>query len=100
MTDDTDDSGGPRRSPTGPGETAADVLGPAAALDAQRRGRAAALAGQAVTTCPWRDATGGRDRAARDMWLRGYSAGRTDLRESRPFGAAPYAPRWDEHTDT
>lgn len=85
----SEDTGDARQSPTGPGETAADVLGPAAALDAQRRGRAAALAGQAVTVCPWRDATVGRDRAARDMWLRGYAAGRTDLRVSRPPDTAP-----------
>lgn len=92
MNDDIDRAGEPRQSPTGPGDTAADVLGPAAALDAQRRGREAALAGQPVTTCPWRDAVGGRGRAARDMWLRGYAAGRTDLRVSRPPDAAPGTP--------
>lgn len=86
MNANTEDTDEPRQSLTGPGETAADVLGPAAALDAQRRGRQAALAGQPVTACPWRNATAGRDRAARDMWLRGYAAGRTDLRVSRPHG--------------
>jgi hypothetical protein len=98
MNDKPTDAGEPRQSPTWPGETAADVLGPAAALDAQRRGREAALAGQDATTCPWRAATAGRDRAARDMWLRGYAAGRTDLRMSRPLTAGP--DDGSEHTDT
>lgn len=83
----------PRQSPTPPADssppgdapaTAADLLGPQAALAAQQQGRAAALAGQPVTTCPWRTADAPRDRAARDMWIRGYAAGRTDLRLSRP----------------
>jgi hypothetical protein len=79
---DSTDSTASRQSPAEPGETAVDVLGPAATLDAQTRGREAALAGQPVTACPWRDATNTHDQAARAMWVRGYAAGRTALRQS------------------
>ena len=45
----------------------------------QDQGHQAALNGDHVNTCP-----GGREndqeRALRQMWIRGYSAGRTDLR--------------------
>jgi ribosome modulation factor len=68
----------PRQSPS-----ATDLLGPRATLAAQEQGYAAALASKDVLTCPWRTATTDRDAALRDMWIRGYVAGRTDLRSAR-----------------
>jgi ribosome modulation factor len=77
--------GGPRQSPlTGwLGSSAADLLGPRLVLATQDQGYAAALNGDHVTTCPWMVADTDRDRALRQMWIRGYSAGRTDLRTAR-----------------
>jgi ribosome modulation factor len=68
----------PRLSPS-----PADLLGPRATLAAQEQGYAAALAGQDVLSCPWKAAATDRDVALRDMWIRGYAAGRTDLRAAR-----------------
>lgn len=95
----------PRRSPLQPsrdraeletpvpseGASAADLLGPKEVLETQQEGRAAAAAGRPVTACPWRDASGELDRARRDMWVRGYAAGRTELRSARASGAAAAA---------
>ncbi len=57
-----------------------EVLGPKAVLEAQQQGQAAALAGEPVTSCPWARATTPADQAAREAWVRGYAAGRTELR--------------------
>jgi ribosome modulation factor len=65
------------------GSSAADLLGPTLVLATQDQGYTAALNGDHVDTCPWRSAETDRDRALRQMWIRGYSAGRTDLRISR-----------------
>lgn len=77
----TPDRQPPRQSPS-----VADLLGPRATLAAQDRGYAAALAGEDVLTCPWKAATTDREAALRDMWIRGYAAGRTDLRAARSPG--------------
>ncbi|MFI6100838.1 Rmf/CrpP family protein [Lentzea sp. NPDC051213] len=61
----------------------ADILGPNDVLDAQERGRAAALAGTGPDSCPWKTAADDRALALRSMWIRGYAQGRTELRESR-----------------
>jgi ribosome modulation factor len=83
---------GPDHDPTGPrqspmagwlGSSAADLLGPALVLATQDQGYEAALNGDHVDTCPWRSAETDRERALRQMWIRGYSAGRTDLRTAR-----------------
>lgn len=68
----------PRQSPS-----AADLLGPQLTLATQEQGYTAALAGEPVRTCPWMTATTDRDRALQAMWIRGYAAGRTDLRAAR-----------------
>ncbi|HEX4814550.1 MAG TPA: Rmf/CrpP family protein [Nonomuraea sp.] len=57
-----------------------ETLGPKAVLEAQRQGQTAALAGEPVTSCPWARATTPADQAAREAWVRGYVAGRTELR--------------------
>jgi ribosome modulation factor len=59
--------------------SAADRLGPGLVLATQDQGYAAAWNGDHVDTCPWLTATTERDLALRQMWIRGYSAGRTDL---------------------
>lgn len=76
---------GPRQSPMAGwlGSSAADLLGPGMVLATQDQGYAAALNGDHVGTCPWRSAETDRERALRQMWIRGYSAGRTDLRTAR-----------------
>lgn len=66
--------------PKGP-VTAADWLGPQGVMSAVALGRLAAVNGEPVTSCPWRSATAGQDLASRDMWVRGYAAGRTELRQ-------------------
>ena len=63
--------------------SAADRLGPRLVLAAQEQGYTAAWNGDHVNTCPWLTATTERDLALRKMWIRGYSAGRTDLRIAR-----------------
>jgi ribosome modulation factor len=68
----------PRQSPS-----PADLLGPRETLTAQDQGHAAALAGEHVSTCPWKAATTPREITLREMWIRGHSAGRTDLRTAR-----------------
>jgi ribosome modulation factor len=80
MNEDTtrDEHSTPRQSPS-----AADLLGPRDVLAAQDQGHAAALAGDDVLTCPWKAPRTDRETALRDMWIRGYSAGRTDLRAAR-----------------
>lgn len=77
MNDDTtrDDQPTPSQSPS-----VADLLGPRDTLTTQDQGYAAAMAGDDVLTCPWKTPTTDRETALRDMWIRGYSAGRTDLR--------------------
>lgn len=69
-----------RRSPD-PGRIAR-LLGPKTILDTQRAGWQSAVRGEHVRACPYR---GPDERAAglRAMWLRGYAAGRTDLRTAR-----------------
>jgi ribosome modulation factor len=82
----------PRQSPMAGwlGSAAADLLGPGLVLATQDRGYAAALNGDHVDACPWRSAETDRDVALRQMWIRGYSAGRTDLRAARdPDRSAP-----------
>ena len=64
----------------------ADVLGPKAVLDAQRQGHKAAVSGAGVEACPWARAVTPADRAAREAWVRGYAAGRTDLRSGGTAG--------------
>jgi ribosome modulation factor len=79
MNDATrDDQSTPSQSPS-----AADLLGPRDTLATQDQGYAAAMAGDDVLTCPWKAAATDRETALRDMWIRGYSAGRTDLRAAR-----------------
>jgi ribosome modulation factor len=68
----------PRQSPS-----AADLLGPQLTLATQEQGYTAALTGEHVSNCPWKGATTERDRALQTMWIRGYAAGRTDLRAAR-----------------
>lgn len=51
-------------------------------VDAQVRGRDAALAGADSGTCPWRNATP-HDLTLMRQWLRGWAAGRTDLRRAQ-----------------
>lgn len=71
----------PRQSPDG--TSAADLLGPRDTLATQEQGYAAALAGDHVDQCPWKAAATERERALLAMWIRGYAAGRTDLRLAR-----------------
>lgn len=73
----------PADAAPGPRQSPADLLGPGLTLATQEQGYAAALAGEHVNTCPWKTATSDRDRALLAMWIRGYSAGRTDLRIAR-----------------
>jgi ribosome modulation factor len=65
------------------GSSALDLLGPGLVLATQDQGYTAALNGDHVDTWPWRSAETDRERALRQMWIRGYSAGRTDLRSAR-----------------
>ncbi len=65
----------------------ADLLGPKDVLDAQESGRAAAWAGNGPDTCPWKSPVNDRERAQQAMWVRGYSQGRTELRDAA--GASP-----------
>ena len=69
--------------PTTQRASAADLLGPRLVLAVQDQGYTAAWNGDHVNTCPWLTATTERDLALRQMWIRGYSAGRTDLRIAR-----------------
>lgn len=50
-------------------------------LSLQREGTDAALRGDGPETCPYRHADTPLDRARRNMWIRGYSAGRTQRRQ-------------------
>ncbi len=59
-----------------------ELLSTKAILDAQNAGRQAAYAGNSVTTCPHGDEND-RSHALRAMWVRGYAAGRTRVREQR-----------------
>jgi ribosome modulation factor len=70
------------------GSSAAELLGPRLVLSTQDQGYTAALNGDHVDTCPWRAAQNDQERALRQMWIRGYSAGRTDLRIARDPGPA------------
>jgi ribosome modulation factor len=72
----------PRQSPE-TGSTAADILGPKTVLEIQEKGRQSALSGERIESCPWPSPENENDRAKRDMWIRGYAAGRTDLRARR-----------------
>ena len=63
--------------------SAADVLGPRLVLAAQDQGYTAAWNGEHVNACPWLTATTERGLTLRQMWIRGYAAGRTDLRIAR-----------------
>lgn len=65
-----------------------DLLTTKAILDTQDAGRQAAYAGQSATTCPHGDEDE-RSRALRAMWIRGYAAGRTQMREQRDQPGAP-----------
>lgn len=77
MNDTTDrPSPRPRQSP-------ADLLGPQLVLATQDQGYLAALDAASVLTCPWTAPTSARDEALQQMWIRGYAAGRTDLRRAR-----------------
>jgi ribosome modulation factor len=71
----------PRQSLTS--ASAADLLGPQEVLAIQDQGHIAGFAGESPLTCPWARATEPDDVARRDMWIRGHSAGRTDLRIAR-----------------
>lgn len=68
----------PRQSPHT--ASAADLLGPHEVLSIQDQGHDAGYTGESPLTCPWANATEPADLARRDMWIRGYAAGRTDLR--------------------
>ena len=75
----------PRQSPptSQPDNSAAALLGPRLVLAAQDQGYAAGFNGDHVDACPWRNASSDREQALRQMWVRGYAAGRTDLRVAR-----------------
>lgn len=60
---------------------AADLLGPKTILETQEAGRAAALAGDPATACPWPAPADARETALRAMWVRGFAAGRTEIRQ-------------------
>jgi hypothetical protein len=77
----------PRQSPIS--ASAADLLGPQEVLAIQDLGRTAGFAGESPLTCPWARATEPGDIARRDMWIRGHSAGRTDLRIARAVTPPP-----------
>jgi hypothetical protein len=81
----------PRQSPTAP--SAADLLGPQEVLTIQDLGHTVGFAGESPLTCPWKAASEPADHARRDMWNRGYAAGRTDLRSAKqpstPTGQSP-----------
>jgi ribosome modulation factor len=82
----------PRQSPMAGwlGSAAVDLLGHGLVLATQDQGYAAAWNGDHVNACPWRSAETDRDLALRQMWIRGYAAGRTDLRTARdPDQPAP-----------
>jgi ribosome modulation factor len=66
-----------------PRQIAADLLGPRRVLTTQAEGYLAALEGRHADACPWKLATDDREVALRQMWVRGYAAGRTDLRTGR-----------------
>jgi hypothetical protein len=60
------------------------LLGPGAVLAAQEAGQRAAWEGNPVTACPWPAGSDDpRVPVLRQMWARGYAAGRTDLRTAR-----------------
>lgn len=75
----------PRQSPPASalGTAAADLLGPRLVLATQDEGYTAALKGDHMDSCPWLRASSDRELALRKMWIRGYAAGRTDLRAAR-----------------
>ena len=77
----------PRQSPTVP--SAADLLGPQEVLAIQELGHATGFAGESPLTCPWKAASEPADLARRDMWNRGYAAGRTDLRSAKDPDPTP-----------
>jgi hypothetical protein len=85
MTEPT--SSTPRQSPAAP--SAADLLGPQEVLAIQDLGHAAGFAGESPLTCPWKAAGDPVDIARRDMWNRGYAAGRTDLRIAKESNPSP-----------
>ena len=59
-----------------------ELLSTKAILDTQDAGRQAAYAGEPVASCPHGDHDK-TDRALRTMWIRGYAAGRTSVRNHR-----------------
>jgi hypothetical protein len=61
----------------------ADLLGPKEILEVQEQGRQAFHAGQPVTVCPWAAAQNPANMFRRQMWVRGYAQGRTELRQTR-----------------
>lgn len=69
---------------------AADALGPKEVLETQELGRRAAHAGHRVDTCPWKTPATERETALREMWIRGYAQGLTELRQA---SGAPETPR-------
>ena len=71
------------------GSSAAELLGPQLVLATQDQGYAAALNGDPLDACPWRATQNDQERALRQMWIRGYSAGRTDLRIARDPAESP-----------
>lgn len=71
----------PRQSPLKP--SAADLLGPQEVLSIQAQGHTAGFAAESPLSCPWARAESPADLARREMWIRGHSAGRTDLRAAK-----------------
>ncbi|WP_157985253.1 ribosome modulation factor [Lentzea terrae] len=67
----------------------ADMLGPNGVIDAQKQGRAAALAGNGPDACPWKTPAADREHAQRAMWIRGYAQGRTELRHAGEHRESP-----------
>jgi hypothetical protein len=80
----SDEIPGGRQSPGD--HSATGVLGPKDTIEAQEAGRLAAFTGEPVTVCPWAEAADDRQAALRLAWVRGYAAGRTDLRAARDPG--------------
>lgn len=72
--------------------TIATLLGPKVILETQRDGWRAAVAGEHVRTCPYRERDPRTD-ALRQMWTRGYAAGLTDLRAARATAPTDEDPR-------
>lgn len=78
-------------TPQQPDNDAAAVLTPREIMNTQENGRRAAVTGSHPSTCPWGQDTA-EDKARRTMWIRGYAAGRTELRTAAETGPEATGP--------